>query len=190
MSIQILATALTLATPAANAAPAIEVGVGVSEVFEVRKPSAVLRAGNGPLTGELSGTFNPRQETSPLTRTLAAITGETWPEDLERWKVKALADLSLPPKEKGWSGAPHLYLGMQGRLVQRTLTTLQGDAPVSYIQADPPSWQFSPLLGLGISASYGPITTRVTMHSTTAPKLWGSGRDFNHTGSLDLLYRF
>ena len=190
MSIHILAAALTLATPAAQAAPAVEVGVGLSEVFEQRKPTAVVRAGRGPVTGELSGTFNHRQETSPLTRTLTSITGEPWPEDLERWRLKALADLSLPPKEQGWSGAPHLYLGVQGRLVQRTLTILQLDDQVNYVQADPPSWQLSPLLGVGISASYGPVTTRVTMHSTTAPKIWGSGREFNHTGSLDLLYRF
>lgn len=190
MSLHILAAALTMATPTAQAAPAVEVGVGVSEVFEERKPSAMLRLGAGALTAELSGTYNPRQTTTHLTQVLSSITGEPWPEDLEMWKLKALADLSLPPRESGWSGAPHLYLGVQGRLVQRTLTTQEADAPINFVQVDEPTWQLSPLVGVGISASYGPITARATMHSATAPKLWGSGRDLNHTGSLDLLFRF
>jgi hypothetical protein len=190
MSIHILATALTLATPAAQAAPAIEVGVGVSEVFEERKPSAMVRLGFGAVTGELAGTYNPHTGTSQLTQILATISGQPWPEDVERWKIKALADLSLPAQDSGWYGAPHLYLGLQGALVERTLATLEGDAPINFVQADPPSWHLSPLLGVGVSGSFGPITARVTMHSTLAQEIWDNGRSFNHTGSLDLLYRF
>lgn len=190
MPLNILAAALTLGPPSAHAAPAVEVGLGLSEVFEERKPTVLLRAGRGgAITGELSGTYNPHSPPSPLTRALVSISGKEWPEDRELGAVKGLADFSLPAQERGWHGAPHLYLGMQGRRVQRTLTLLQADGQLNTIQADPPSWQLSPLIGAGISVSYGAVSARVTVHTATAPGRFVD-RELTHCGSLDLLYRF
>ncbi len=124
-----------------------------------------------------------------------------YPMTMDRATAELRLDLGARPaeRERAFSGGPHLYLGVEGRMLSRYALTLEGG---EVRVGDPETvYALGPTLGAGVDAWYrGRVGLRLVIQDRS---WWGDelvyeldgepgGRTLHHhvTTSLDLLLAF